>query len=336
MVMKFKGAFGDDGLSDQVKARLAAPLDSVPDIDPTPAEMDELLVELKSAGRVLRAKLREMPPAAGREEVTTHRHVEKPRRASSPHTDPTFASLLLRWAREYRAAQESWSWLIPAAHSRRRWKQRADRHSFVPLHDVLHTSSASSRKRSQQRISHLSFQFGSGKTHATLNLIEHLVLNQGTRVLERRHAIENFARLDDEVHFPFCTADIPLCSCSRREPDDGLLVIFIDSHAPFEPAARRDESASDARKRSRVDALRRRQERVPAQEAPPAPSLVLIVEACHPAARPERAASNTGMGLYVPLPRELRPAIQHLEEVQTWWRATLDDYLSDTHRGSVI
>ncbi|MFF9192633.1 hypothetical protein [Streptomyces rochei] len=332
--MTVHNAYDGDWLSDHVKTRLAAPLDRVPDIDPTPAEMDDLLVELKSAGRALRAKLRETPTVAPSEETAANWPTETPKSASSPCTDPDFASLLLRWAHEYRAAQERWEWFIAAGNFRRKWKQRTDRYRFVPLYDVLHTPSAPSHKQIPQRMIRLSFQLGSGKTQTALKVIEHLALNRGTKFLERRYTIEKFASLS--VQSPCRPVDIPLCSCSPADPDGGLLVIFIDSHAAFQPAARRDESPSDARKRTRVAALQRRRERLPTPEVPPAPSLVLIVDACPSTAPPERAASDAGVGLYVPLPRELRPAIHHLEEVQTWWRETLDDYASNPRRDSAI
>ncbi|MER7497037.1 hypothetical protein ABT033_31130 [Streptomyces pharetrae] len=313
---------GGDWMSDEVRDRLAAPLDDVPSIDPTDADMDVLLAELKASGKVLRTALRDAVAASESEEDSVTCLPKRARNSTSTY-DTAWTEFILRWAEGYRqAAQE---WFFPARRDGWSWPQR---HSGFDFIFPLRASTGGLTSKSSGEVTgsaYLTLHMGSGKTVSTISLIERLARKR--RVFERQHKIDYIARLSD--NWSACTCkhgDIePALNIAWPGDDGGLLVMLIDfdvavvSTDPTRPLRRARAPRAQA-----LPALRRRRDRTLAKAAaPPAPSAVLVVDTSQIQDRPTGVPAGGGLGIYVPLPRHLTPASEHAGEVQEWWHAAL-------------
>ncbi|MGJ3558660.1 hypothetical protein ACR6C2_05395 [Streptomyces sp. INA 01156] len=102
-----KKSLRGDWVSDEVRGRLAAPLNEVPSSDPADADMDVLLAELKVSGRALRTALRDTVAVSESREGSVARLPERTSNSAAPY-EAVWTEFLIRWSDEYRRATQGW------------------------------------------------------------------------------------------------------------------------------------------------------------------------------------------------------------------------------------
>ncbi|MET8956803.1 hypothetical protein [Streptomyces sp. NPDC004533] len=325
-----------DWVSNEVRDRLAAPLDEVPSTDPAVADMDVLLAELKASGRALRAALRE---AVATLEGTEGSVVRLPERAShsTDAQDAVWTEFLRRWADDYGRLTQGW--FFQARRTGWYWPQRRiGFDAILPLkasgdeHQLIRTDKAHAS-------AYLTLHIGSGKTASMISLVERIIRKR--RVYERQHEIDYIAQLGDNWPVGACKhKDIePALNIARPGAEGGLLVMLIDfgvTGALSDPGQSPRRGAASCPP-SLPAALRRRRNRVLTRAAaPPTPSVVLVVDTSQIPDRPKRMREGGGIGIYMPLPGHLTPASEHACEVQEWWRTAMTACADHRRGGAAI